>query len=67
MIETAPITEKAVLVGLISGSQDEKQAREYLDELEFLTDTAGAVVLKKFTQKGLASTAVLVVQYKVNC
>jgi GTPase len=51
MIETAPITEKAVLVGLISSSQNEKQAREYLDELEFLTDTAGAVVLKKFTQK----------------
>lgn len=51
MIETAPITEKAVLVGLISGSQDEKQAMEYLDELEFLADTAGAVVLKKFTQK----------------
>jgi len=51
MIETAPNTEKSVLVGLISGSQDEKQAREYLDELEFLTDTAGAVVLKKFTQK----------------
>lgn len=51
MIETAPITEKAVLVGLISGSQDERQALEYLDELEFLADTAGAVVLKKFTQK----------------
>lgn len=51
MIETAPITEKAVLVGLINSSQDEKQSREYLDELEFLTDTAGAVVLKKFTQK----------------
>lgn len=51
MIETAPITEKAVLVGLISGSQDEKQALEYLDELEFLADTAGAEVLKKFTQK----------------
>lgn len=51
MIETAPITEKAVLVGLISGSQDEKQAMEYLDELEFLADTAGAEVLKKFTQK----------------
>lgn len=51
MIETAPITEKAVLVGLISSSQDEKQAKEYLDELEFLTDTAGAIVLKKFTQK----------------
>jgi GTP-binding protein HflX len=51
MIETAPITEKAVLVGLISNSQDERQAKEYLDELEFLADTAGAVVLKKFTQK----------------
>jgi GTP-binding protein HflX len=51
MIETAPITEKAVLVGLISSSQDEKQAKEYLDELEFLADTAGAEVLKKFTQK----------------
>jgi GTPase len=51
MIETAPITEKAVLVGLITGSQDEKQAKEYLDELEFLADTAGAEVLKKFIQK----------------
>ncbi len=51
MIETAPITEKAVLVGLISNSQDEKQAKEYLDELEFLADTAGAIVLKKFTQR----------------
>lgn len=51
MIETAPATEKAVLVGLINSRQDEKQAEEYLDELEFLTDTAGAVVLKKFTQK----------------
>lgn len=51
MIETVPITEKAVIVGLISNSQDEKQANEYLDELEFLADTAGAVVLKRFTQK----------------
>lgn len=51
MIETAPNIEKAVLVGLINGSQDEKKAREYLDELEFLTDTAGATVLKKFMQK----------------
>jgi GTP-binding protein HflX len=40
-----------VLVGLISNSQDEKQAKEYLDELEFLADTAGAIVLKKFTQR----------------
>lgn len=51
MIETAPQTEKAVLVGLINSSQEEKQAMEYLDELEFLADTAGAQVLKKFTQR----------------
>lgn len=50
MIETAPETERAVLVGLIY-NQDERQAQEYLDELEFLADTAGAEVLKKFTQK----------------
>jgi len=51
MIETAPNIEKAVLVGLINSKQDEKKVKEYLDELEFLTDTAGAAVLKKFTQK----------------
>ncbi|HKI90321.1 MAG TPA: GTPase HflX [Draconibacterium sp.] len=51
MIETAPETEKAVIVGLINQHQDERQAKEYLDELEFLADTAGAEVLKKFTQK----------------
>ncbi len=51
MIETAPITEKAVIVGLINHKQDERQAKEYLDELEFLADTAGAEVLKKFIQK----------------
>jgi GTP-binding protein HflX len=51
MIETAPVTEKAVLVGLMNQKQDERQVMEYLDELEFLTDTAGAVVLRKFTQK----------------
>lgn len=51
MIETAPITEKAVIVGLINQAQDENQVKEYLDELEFLADTAGAVVLKRFTQK----------------
>jgi GTPase len=51
MIETASVIEKVVLVGLISQDQDEKQAREYLDELEFLADTAGATVLKKFMQR----------------
>jgi GTPase len=51
MIETTPPIEKAVIVGLIYKNQEEKQALEYLDELEFLADTAGAQVLKKFTQK----------------
>ncbi|NOR74092.1 MAG: GTPase HflX [Draconibacterium sp.] len=51
MEETAPITETAVIVGIITKGQDEKKAKEYLDELEFLVDTAGAKVLKKFTQK----------------
>lgn len=51
MIETTPIAEKVVIVGLINHRQDARQAKEYLDELEFLADTAGAVVLKKFTQK----------------
>ena len=51
MIETASVIEKVVLVGLISKDQDEKQAREYLEELEFLADTAGATVLKKFMQR----------------
>ncbi len=51
MINTSPPIEKAILVGLITRDQDEKQAREYLDELSFLADTAGAVVLKKFIQR----------------
>ncbi len=51
MLETAPNTETAVIVGLINQGQDEKQVKEYLDELEFLVDTAGAKVLKRFTQK----------------
>lgn len=51
MIETRPSTERAVLVGLISQQQDEKQARDYLEELAFLADTAGAVVLKQFMQR----------------
>ena len=43
--------ETAVLVGLITPQQDESKTREYLDELEFLADTAGAVVVKRFTQR----------------
>lgn len=43
--------EKVVLVGIINQNQDEKKSNEYLDELEFLTFTAGGEVLKRFTQK----------------
>ena len=43
--------ETAVLVGLITKTQDEAKTKEYLDELEFLADTAGAVTVKRFTQK----------------
>ena len=44
-------TETAVLVGLITKEQDEAKTKEYLDELEFLADTAGAVTVKRFTQR----------------
>lgn len=44
-------SETAVLVGLITPSQDERKTKEYLDELEFLAHTAGAEVVKRFTQK----------------
>ena len=43
--------ETAVLVGLITKDQDEAKTKEYLDELEFLADTAGAVIVKRFTQR----------------
>ena len=43
--------EKAVLVALITKTQDERQANEYLDELAFLAETAGAECVKRFTQK----------------
>ena len=51
MIDTAKVQETAVLVGLINQEQDQKQAQEYLDELEFLADTAGAKVEKQFFQR----------------
>lgn len=44
-------TEKAVLVGLITQNQPEQKAWEYLDELEFLAETAGAEVVKMFVQR----------------
>lgn len=44
-------SERAVLVGLITPQQNEAKANEYLDELAFLADTAGAVTVRKFLQK----------------
>ncbi len=55
MIESKIISdmenERAVLVGLITPQQNETKANEYLDELAFLADTAGAVTVKKFLQR----------------
>lgn len=44
-------SETAVLVGLITKLQSERKTQEYLDELEFLAETAGAVTVRRFTQK----------------
>ena len=43
--------ETAILVGIITPQQDERKTKEYLDELEFLATTAGAVTVKRFTQR----------------
>jgi len=52
MIEKKDIAlEKAVLIGVITKEQNEEKSKEYLDELEFLTYTAGGEVIKRFTQK----------------
>jgi GTP-binding protein HflX len=52
MIETNPIyIERAVLIGIIRDNQTATQINEYLDELAFLAETAGAIAVKKFTQK----------------
>ena len=52
MIEKKDIAlEKTVLIGIVTRDQDETQSKEYLDELEFLTYTAGGDVVKRFTQK----------------
>jgi GTP-binding protein HflX len=52
MIEAKSLTlEKTVIVGIINSQQDATQSKEYLDELAFLTHTAGGVVRKRFVQK----------------
>ena len=50
--------ETAILVGLITQTQDERKTKEYLDELKFLAETAGATVVKRFTQKLPAANSV---------
>jgi len=50
-ISTEKYVEKAVLVGLVTPEQPKHLVEEYLDELEFLAETAGAETLKRFTQK----------------
>ncbi|MBG6133102.1 GTP-binding protein HflX [Aquimarina sp. EL_43] len=52
MLEREKIAyEKTVLIGIITKNQDEEKLEEFLDELEFLTYTAGGEVVKRFTQK----------------
>ena len=50
-IQSEAKAETAVLVGLITKQQDERKTQEYLDELEFLAETAGAVTVRRFTQR----------------
>jgi GTP-binding protein HflX len=51
LISTAPITERVILVGLITRFQDTEKVNEYLDELAFLSETAGAATVKRFVQR----------------
>lgn len=50
-IKTEIYEEKAVLIGLITQNQSEDRAKEYLEELAFLAETAGAIPVKKFFQR----------------
>ena len=53
MIEKQKIKdeERCVLIGLVQKDQTQEQVDEYLDELAFLAETAGAITVKRFTQK----------------
>ncbi len=51
MISRGAEPERAILVGLVTPTQDEERSKEYLSELAFLADTAGATAVKTFTQK----------------
>ena len=56
-IDTAPEQRRAVLVAVVRERQDERQANEYLDVLEFLAETAGIRSVKRFTQRLAAPSA----------
>src|SRR5664280_1816238 len=51
MIETKKPVERAILIAINYSGQDERETEEYLDELSFLTETAGAIPVKRFIQK----------------
>lgn len=51
LIDHTPVPERAVLVGVISGGQTDDMVTEYLEELAFLTETAGAIPVRFFTQR----------------
>jgi len=51
MIETGRKRETAILIGISYPGQESREAEEYIDELSFLTETAGAIPLKRFIQK----------------
>jgi GTP-binding protein HflX len=51
LTSNAPVQETAILVGVITDKQTDFQTKEYLDELEFLAETAGARTVKKFIQR----------------
>ena len=55
------VQETAILIGLVTPQQGERKTQEYLDELEFLAETAGAHTIKRFTQRmnGPSSTTYL--------
>lgn len=51
MIETEQQVERAILIGICYPGQDERETQDYIDELSFLAETAGAVPVKRFIQK----------------
>jgi GTP-binding protein HflX len=51
MIDTDKPLERAILIGILYSGQDEREAEDYLNELAFLTETAGACPVKKFIQR----------------